>query len=278
MDTSIKVLLVGAAAAYVFRNQLEALAGATASTGSAAPPATTPPPASSTAPPASSPTSSPNPSPAAVAAQQGITAATLAATGTQAVDRLAQTKPNIVQLLTAISSANDFPTLLAAQQQAGIPDGSLNLNVAQWNYYQSIPANVITFRTSAGDNLIPASQYLQLRQDAGLITAAPTRYIKDSAGVVTEYPDQVLLDGFNSLPWTGLSDIPAEQITRIDPAVLTRYGATKTIVPGTVLAYILGLGGAAPEGTQLTGSDGHPYQMTSGVYARLGNLRNARWR
>ncbi len=39
-------------------------------------------------------------------------------------------------------------------------------------------------------------------------------FTQDAGGICTRYPDSVLLANLNSIPWTGLSDIPSEQINR----------------------------------------------------------------
>jgi hypothetical protein len=87
-------------------------------------------------------------------------------------------------------------------------------------------------------------------------------YTIDAAGVCVEYSDAQLIGAFNSIPWSGLTNIPAEQIARIDPQILTQYASTVGVNPGTVLAYMLGLGGAAAAGTTTTGSDGNLYTYT----------------
>ncbi len=92
----------------------------------------------------------------------------------------------------------------------------------------------------------------------------------DAAGVCTRYPDAVLLASLNTIPWTGLQDIPAEQINRIDPQILAMYSATTGVTGGTVLAYMLGVGGSAPDGTIRNGSDGYAYKSLGGIFYRQG--------
>lgn len=92
----------------------------------------------------------------------------------------------------------------------------------------------------------------------------------DAAGICTRYPDAVLLAQLNTLPWTGTSDIPVEQINRIDPQILQMYSTTTGVNAGTVLAYMLGLGGAAADGTIMHGSDGNAYKSLNGVYYQQG--------
>jgi len=92
----------------------------------------------------------------------------------------------------------------------------------------------------------------------------------DAAGVCTMYPDNYLLANLNTIPWTGLTDIPAEQIQRIDPAILADYSTTTGVNAGTVLAYMLGLGANPANGTMATGSDGNAYQALNGVFYRQG--------
>jgi hypothetical protein len=90
----------------------------------------------------------------------------------------------------------------------------------------------------------------------------------DASGVCTQYTDQQLLAQINSIPWTGTNAIPAEQLQRIDPAILSTYTQYVGIVPGSVLAYMLGLGGSASNGTTLQGSDGYTYTAQNGVFVR----------
>ena len=92
----------------------------------------------------------------------------------------------------------------------------------------------------------------------------------DAAGVCTRYPDAVLLAQLNTLPWTGATDIPAEQIQRIDPQILSMYATVTGINAGTILAYILGLGANPADGTIMNGSDGNAYKALGGVFYRQG--------
>lgn len=92
----------------------------------------------------------------------------------------------------------------------------------------------------------------------------------DAAGVCTMYPDAVLLAQLNTIPWTGFSNIPEEQIQRIDPQILSMYSTTTGITAGTVLAYILGLGANPTDGTVINGSDGNVYKALGGVFYRQG--------
>jgi hypothetical protein len=97
-------------------------------------------------------------------------------------------------------------------------------------------------------------------------------FTQDAAGICTRYPDAVLLAQLNSLAWTGTSDIPTEQIMRIDPQILKMYATTTGITAGTVLAFMLGLGSAAGEvdGTIANGSDGNAYILQGGTFYRQG--------
>jgi hypothetical protein len=92
----------------------------------------------------------------------------------------------------------------------------------------------------------------------------------DASGICTRYPDAVLLAQLNTIPWTGLSDIPAEQIQRIDPQILSMYATTTGVNAGTVLAYILGLGDNPVDGNITNGSDGNAYKALGGVFYRQG--------
>lgn len=92
----------------------------------------------------------------------------------------------------------------------------------------------------------------------------------DAAGICTKYPDAVLLANLNTIPWTGLSDIPAEQINRIDPQILQMYSTTTGVNAGTALAYMLGLGANPADGTIMNGSDGNAYKALGGVFYQQG--------
>jgi hypothetical protein len=90
-----------------------------------------------------------------------------------------------------------------------------------------------------------------------------TGYSVDASGVCTLYSDAQLLAGLNSIQWSGSTAIPTEQITRIDPQILAQYGASVGVNPGTVLAYMLGLGGSGSVGQTATGTDGNIYNFTN---------------
>lgn len=92
----------------------------------------------------------------------------------------------------------------------------------------------------------------------------------DAAGICTRYPDAVLLANLNTTPWTGVQDIPSEQIARIDPQILAMYSTTTGVIGGTVLAYMLGLGGATADGTIVNGSDGFAYKSLGGTFYKQG--------
>ena len=97
----------------------------------------------------------------------------------------------------------------------------------------------------------------------------------DAAGICTEYPDAYLLANLNTILWSGSANIPTEQINRIDPQILAMYSTTTGVNAGTVLAYMLGLGGPAPDGTIMQGSDGNAYQSLASVYYRQGTATGA---
>jgi hypothetical protein len=78
----------------------------------------------------------------------------------------------------------------------------------------------------------------------------------------------------NTLQWTGLTNIPAEQLQRISPTAIMRYTSTTAVNPGTVLAYMLGLGGNAGEGAKHYGADGQSYTFASGVWVLTSALPN----
>lgn len=92
----------------------------------------------------------------------------------------------------------------------------------------------------------------------------------DAAGICTRYPDAVLLAQLNTIPWTGFSDVPNEQIMRIDPQILAMYSTVTGVTAGSVLAYMLGLGSNPVDGAIMNGSDGNAYQALSGIFYRQG--------
>jgi len=96
-------------------------------------------------------------------------------------------------------------------------------------------------------------------------------FTQDAAGICTRYPDAYLLANLNSTQWTGFGDIPSEQIMRIDPQILSMYATTTGVNSGTVLAFLLGLGTNAPDGTMTPGSDGNIYKSLNNVYYRQGS-------
>jgi len=95
-------------------------------------------------------------------------------------------------------------------------------------------------------------------------------FTQDAAGICTQYPDSYLLANLNTIPWSNTADVPTEQLSRIDPQVAGIYTATTGVNAGTVLAYILGLGGTQPDGTIMNGTDGNAYKSQSGVFYRQG--------
>lgn len=90
----------------------------------------------------------------------------------------------------------------------------------------------------------------------------------DAGNVCVRYADAQLLANLNSIQWTGPGDVPTEQINRIDPLILSRYASETNVNPGTVLAYMLGLGGPSIAGTFRTGSDGNKYQYSGSAWIR----------
>jgi hypothetical protein len=96
-------------------------------------------------------------------------------------------------------------------------------------------------------------------------------FTQDAAGICTRFPDAVLLAQLNSIAYTGPGDIPSEQILRIDPQILSMYSTTTGVTPGSVLAFMLGLGtGNGINGTIANGSDGYAYILQNGVFYKQG--------
>lgn len=100
--------------------------------------------------------------------------------------------------------------------------------------------------------------------------ACASGFTMDAAGTCTRYPDAVLLAQINTIQWTGSTDIPAEQIQRIDPQILAMYLTVTGVTGGSVLAYILGLGDNAADGTIVNGSDGNAYKSLGNIFYRQG--------
>ena len=89
----------------------------------------------------------------------------------------------------------------------------------------------------------------------------------DASGVCTRYSDNDLVNGANTIQWAGDGSIPGEQLTRVQARLLSAYGnQPQHIGAGSVLAYVYGVGGSAPEGTVITADNGYTYRMTSGVW------------
>jgi hypothetical protein len=126
----------------------------------------------------------------------------------------------------------------------------------------------------AYNNVISCPPGISPPAPAAPINNCQPGYSPDANGVCTEYSDAALLAGLNSIQWNGTQAIPTEQINRIDPQILAQYGTQTGITPGSVLAYMIGLGGNAPNGTVTTGSDGNIYTFTSGMWLKTGLLAN----
>jgi hypothetical protein len=118
------------------------------------------------------------------------------------------------------------------------------------------------------NNLISCPPGVSPPPPAAPINNCQPGYSVDANGVCTLYSDAELLAGLNSIQWSGLTAIPAEQIQRIDPQILAEYASTTGVNPGTVLAYMLGLGESAAAGQKATGTDGNLYTFTNGVWLR----------
>jgi hypothetical protein len=114
----------------------------------------------------------------------------------------------------------------------------------------------------------PTLGVCQSNTNPASLVACTNGYNMDAAGVCTMYTDAQLIAGLNTIQWPGLTAIPAEQIARIDPQIVAASNMATGITPGSVLAYVLGLGGAAANNVQATGSDGNLYTMTGGMWVR----------
>jgi hypothetical protein len=125
------------------------------------------------------------------------------------------------------------------------------------------------------NNLISCPPGVAPPPPAAPINNCQPGYSVDANGVCTLYSDAELLAGLNSIQWAGLTAIPAEQIQRIDPQVLAEYASTTGVNPGTVLAYMLGLGSSGTAGQTRTATDGNLYTFTNGVWLRPASGRLA---
>lgn len=86
-------------------------------------------------------------------------------------------------------------------------------------------------------------------------------YLASLAGPSTKYTDAQLIAGANSIAYDPTT-IGGAQLTRIQPSV----SIPSAVAPGSVLAYMLGLGGGQPAGTVEAGADGKQYQMQNGAW------------
>ena len=115
----------------------------------------------------------------------------------------------------------------------------------------------------------PASGTTYAQPSAGT-PSCTSGYTADSSGTCTQYPDSTLVAGANSIVWSGTTAIPAEQVARIDSQILNKYmgsgGAAVPVNPGTLLAYMLGLGGSGSQGQTSSGSDGNTYTYSGGQW------------
>jgi hypothetical protein len=181
---NVQLVIAAAAGAYLFRSQIgSALGISTAAAPSAIPttPTTTDPTAAATKAAADAAAAGATAAIQALKAQQAATeAAAKALADAQAKADATLIKPTIQvdnpaihNALQADSTADSAATLARAQNAYGIKDSDYLLTVSQWNWYRDAAGlngvGNITSSTEVGDNAIPASRYLQLRIDRGLI-------------------------------------------------------------------------------------------------------------
>lgn len=99
---------------------------------------------------------------------------------------------------------------------------------------------------------------------------APTIYRTTPAGRASiatpdKYTDSQLISGSNSIKYTGPPDITDAQLQRVGAQIAA--AEPTAINPGTVLAYMLGLGVVAPTaGQHAVGSDGRLYTGSGGIW------------
>lgn len=84
-----------------------------------------------------------------------------------------------------------------------------------------------------------------------------------SAAPSSKYTDSQLINGAAVIGYDPAT-ISGAQLTRIQPSI--KLGSGMIIVPGSVLAYMLGLGGQEAAGTIATGTDSRQYQMQNGSW------------
>jgi hypothetical protein len=166
-----------------------------------------------------------------------------------------------------LPSSTAAATLVPTQLIPSVPVTAQMTNSSPtMNTPGSVPVG--TQGCSMYNNLISCPPGVSPPPPAAPINNCQPGYSVDANGTCTLYSDAQLLAGLNSIQWSGLTAIPAEQIKRIDPQILAEYASTTGVNPGTVLAYMLGLGGAGRPGQKTTGSDGNLYTYTNGVWIR----------
>ena len=80
--------------------------------------------------------------------------------------------------------------------------------------------------------------------------------------------DTVLIREVNTKHWPGLQVISSTQLERINPVIRTTYRNLGPVLPGSVLAYMLGLGDRIIPGEVQFGTDGLKYRTVNRMYVR----------
>ena len=96
-------------------------------------------------------------------------------------------------------------------------------------------------------------------------------FVKQAAAstITGKYTDAQLVAGINTITYTGSSDIPDDQLIRVGPQVASNTGP---VTPGTVLAYILGLGADTPAvGTTRDTSSQNIYKFDGTNWVKQGS-------
>jgi hypothetical protein len=159
------------------------------------------------------------------------------------------------------------PTLTTANQPiSGYIPGAVPIGTEGCYAYPNGTAGSMVMNCPPGVNPPPTS---------APVNSCAAGFTLDPNNVCTKYSDGQLLANINSIPWTGSTDVPTEQIQRIDPQILEMYTTLTGINAGTVLAYMLGLGSNPADGTIAAGTDGNVYKALGGVFYRQGTATTA---
>ncbi len=100
-------------------------------------------------------------------------------------------------------------------------------------------------------------------------TSVVTQQLPAQQPATLTYSDAQLIAGVNDILWDG--SISAAQLDRVHVPVDLNYLTYAVIKPGSVLAYMLGLGSGGDVGAITQGSDGKRYQRSANGWMHYDN-------